>query len=130
MFNCALKHLRIKDPLRKEVHYFKLSYGRGFGWYRSHCPVRWGDGSSGCSLSEASIRMTGQAAPYCLYHLVVPERVKALLPDARMIILLREPVKLAFSLYKHERSHDRETLSFEEAMKGEEQRLGRFHDEE
>lgn len=130
VFNYLLKHPRIKAPLKKEVHYFDLNYGRGVGWYQSHFPVRWGHRASGSSLSESSVRMTGEASPYYLYHPAVPERVKALLPDVRIIILLRNPVERAFSHYQHERRHGREALSFEEAIEEEERRLGRFREEE
>jgi hypothetical protein len=46
-----------------------------------------------------------------------------LIPDARLIALLRDPVDRAFSHYQHEVSLGREPLSFEEALDREEERM-------
>jgi hypothetical protein len=45
-----------------------------------------------------------------------------LMPQARLIVMLRDPVDRAFSHYQHERALGREMLTFEEAIEMEEER--------
>lgn len=68
-------------------------------------------------------KITGEATPYYLFHPMVPQRMYNVLPNAKLIILLRNPVDRAFSHYKHEVRRGNESLSFEEALKKEEVRL-------
>jgi hypothetical protein len=107
-----VQHPGVVEPLRKEVHYFDVNYGRGEAWYRAHFGRT---GEPGLNLDSS---------PYYLYHPAVPRRLKALLPDARLIILLRDPVRRAYSHYWHERGKGREKLGFEEAIAAEPGRLG------
>jgi hypothetical protein len=96
----------------KEVHYFDLQHHRGRRWYRSHFP----------RARRGVLR--GEATPYYLYHPLVPGRVRAELPDARLVVLLRDPAERAHSQFRHERRLGFESLEdFEEALAGEEGRL-------
>jgi hypothetical protein len=107
-----VQHPRVIAPLRKEVHYFDLNHGRGEAWYRAHFGRT---GEPGLNLDSS---------PYYLFHPAVPARLHALLPRARLIVLLRDPVRRAYSHYWHERDKGRETLGFEEAIAAEPGRLG------
>jgi hypothetical protein len=104
-------HPGITGPSFKEVSYFDRHYARGERWYRAHLPAR------------SRSRLVGEASPSYLFHPLAPERVAALIPDARLIALLRDPVDRAFSHYQHEVSLGREPLSFEEALDREEERM-------
>jgi hypothetical protein len=106
----------------KGVHYFDVGYERSEAWYRGHFPPRayrsWRRHVAGQPL------ITGEASPYYLFHPAVPERVAAMLPDVKLIAMLRDPVKRAFSHYHHEFEGGFETLtSFEEAIDAEAGRL-------
>lgn len=103
--------------VRKEVRFFTEYYGRGAGWYRSHFPL-----SMVAKIREA--RVFFEATPDYLLDPRVPERASALLPDFRVIALLRDPVERAYSHYWHNRRLGTETLSFEEALAAEEDRIG------
>lgn len=107
-------------PSWKEVSYFDRHYGRGVRWYRGHFPLRPGG------------RRVGEASPGYLFHPLAPERVRSTVPDARLIVLLRDPVDRALSHYHHEVALGREPLSFEQALdaepertRGEEERTAR-----
>jgi hypothetical protein len=108
-------------PVCKEVHYFDVGYGRGVEWYRSHFPVG--------KRRELQRRMlnkrlfAGDASPYYLFHPLASSRAFQLLPDARIVIMLRDPVDRAYSHYHHERRHRWESLSFEQALAAEASRL-------
>jgi hypothetical protein len=101
----------VVPPLRKEVHYFDLNHGRGEAWYRAHFG----------RVGEAGLNL--DSSPYYLFHPAVPRRMYALLPDAKLIVLLRDPVRRAYSHYWHERAKGRETLEFEDAVRAEPERI-------
>jgi hypothetical protein len=108
-----VQHPRVIAPLRKEVHYFDLNFARGERWYRAHFGRT---GQPGLNLDSS---------PYYLFHPAVPARLHALLPQARLVVLLRDPVRRAYSHYWHERDKGRETLGFEEAIAAEPGRLAK-----
>jgi len=64
-----------------------------------------------------------------MFHPEVPERMAKVLPEARLIALLRNPVDRAYSQYHHQVRNGTETLSFEEAIEAEEARLRKERDE-
>ena len=107
-----VQHPQVIAPLRKEVHYFDVGYRHSEAWYRAHFGRR---GEPGLNLDSS---------PYYLFHPAVPARLHSLLPEARFIVLLRDPVRRAYSHYWHERDKDRETLDFEAAIAAEPARLG------
>jgi hypothetical protein len=113
LHNYLTQHPGVIAPLRKEVHYFDLNYGRGEAWYRAHFGRQ---GEPGLNLDSS---------PYYLFHPAVPRRMHELLPDARLIVLLRDPARRAYSHYWHERDKGHEDLSFESAIDAEPERLGR-----
>jgi len=105
----------------KEVHYFDLNYDRGERWYRGHFP---NDARRAVARRRTGVDVVcGEASPYYLYHPLVPERARALVPDARLIVLLRDPVARALSHYHHEVALGMEPLSFEDALDAESERL-------
>ena len=105
------RHPGITGPPWKEVSYFDRQYARGPAWYRGNFPLR----SRG--------RLVGEASPSYLFHPDAPARAAALVPQARLVALLRDPVERAYSHYQHERALGRERLSFEDALDREEERL-------
>jgi hypothetical protein len=114
LFDQLVRHPDVLAPLNKEIHYFDLNYGRGLTWYRARFPY-------GYQLRARA--MTLDASPYYLAHPLVPQRATELLPGAKLIVLLRNPVDRAFSHYQHEVRGGRESLSFPEAIEREAERL-------
>ncbi len=94
------QHPQILPAVRKELHFFDDHYRRGLGWYRSQFPTRGARGT-----------ITGEATPYYLSHPHAPARIQRLLPQARLIVLLRNPVERAISHYFFEVSHQREVVA-------------------
>jgi hypothetical protein len=108
--------------MAKEVHYFDFHYSKGVRWYRGRFPYR---------RRLRGGALTLDASPYYLVHPLAPERAAHLLPEVKLIALLRNPVDRALSHYHHEVKGGRESLSFAEAIEreaerlaGEEERLG------
>ena len=110
LFDDLARHPDVVASKDKEVHYFDLNYDKGVNWYRSFFP-------------KTREGITGEASPYYLFHPLVPERAKKLLPDCRLIALLRNPVERAWSHYQMEARNGDEPLSFEEAIAREKERI-------
>ena len=107
------RHPAITGPSWKEVSYFDRHYARGEAWYRGNFP----------NVVRARGKLVGEASPSYIFHPLGPERVKALVPEARLVALVRNPVDRALSHYHHEVALGREPLRFEDALDAEEERL-------
>jgi hypothetical protein len=116
LFNYLMQHPQIKSPSCKELFFFDRYYTRGERWYRAQFPTAL------FRSGAKDVTLTGEASPHYIQHPHVPERVFRLLPDVKLIALLRNPVDRAFSHYKHSVRGKRETLSFERAVAKEEER--------
>ena len=103
-------HPGITGPSWKEVSFFDRHWWRGEAWYRGQFPLRAGG------------RLVGEASPSYLFHPLAPERARSLVPGAKLIALVRNPVDRAYSQYQHEVALGREPLSFEDALAAEEER--------
>ena len=116
LYRYLATHPCILPSLRKEIHYFDFQYTKGIAWYLAHFPFNHRPWST-------KWRITGEASPYYMVHPMAPERVRGLNRDMKVIAILRDPVDRAFSHYQHERSHGAETLTFEEGLAAEAERL-------
>ncbi len=67
--------------------------------------------------------VTGEASPYYLFHPDAARRAHALVPDARLIVLLRDPAQRAYSHWKERRRSGAEQLEFIAALDAEPIRL-------
>lgn len=70
--------------------------------------------------SHAKIR--GEGSVYYIYFNSIAERLLEFNPEAKVVIVLRNPVQRAYSAYMHTVRDGRETLTFEEALEREESR--------
>lgn len=105
----------------KKTHFFDQNFHRGAAWYRSHFPT---DAQRHRNVRlHGEPALVGEAAPYYMFHPLVLDRVRATIPDVKVIVLLRNPVDRIWSHY-HERVHNgTEHLPFREALDAEEERL-------
>jgi len=106
----------------KSPHYFDIHHDRGQRWYRSHFPT---DAARARASRRRGRRVvTGEASPYYLFHPLVPGRVAAEVPGAKILVSLRNPVDRAYSNYNERRGSGVEPLAtFEEALDAEPGRL-------
>jgi Sulfotransferase domain len=72
----------------KEVEFFSRHYERGPDWYASFF--------AGCTSRRA-----GEISPQYLAYGPCPARIHSLLPEALLLVSLRDPVQRAYSQYKH-----------------------------
>jgi hypothetical protein len=104
----------------KTSHYFEENWSRGEAWYRSHFPTE--KQRAALERKHGAPPKVGEAAPLYMFHPLVPGRVASLMPQARMIVLLRDPVERAYSHYKERRTEGVEPLDFAAALAAEESR--------
>lgn len=114
------RHPDVVRSLRKEVDYFSTRFPMGELWYRAHFPLRlrrrWRERLQGSPL------LTFEASPSYLFDPRVPARVHRLLPEVKLVVLLRNPVDRAVSHYLHNRRLGHEDLPFDEALDREKER--------
>lgn len=112
LFRYLEAHPNVAVSRPKEVHYFDDNAHRSLNWYRKHFPIRFSkDG-------RAALRC-GEASPYYLFCDTAPDRVKAALPDARLIVMLRDPVARAYSHYHHVNANGHDDRTFAQAVEAE-----------
>jgi hypothetical protein len=103
----------VGSMLRKEVHYFDRHVARGEWWYRSFFPLR----PSGPVVD---------ATPSYLTTPGVAARAAALVPDARVLVVMRHPAVRAVSHFGYRRGRGHEPLArFEDALADEPARMAR-----
>jgi len=92
------------DP--KEPRFFEMEYAQGMeSYWQTYFASVW--------EGQPAI---GEAAPRNLYLPYVGPRIKAEIPDAKLIVILRNPIERAFSHWWMTYSLGVEKLSFDEAM--------------
>lgn len=65
----------------------------------------------------------GEASPWYLYLPGTAGNLRRHVPEAKLIVILRNPVDRAFSSYLHLRREGQEALSFEDGLDAEEERI-------
>jgi hypothetical protein len=104
----------------KTSHYFEDNFARGEAWYRSHFPTA--RRRAALERRHGGPSKVGEAAPFYMFHPLAAGRVATLMPRAKMIVLLRDPVERAYSHWKERRGEGVEPLGFAEALAAEESR--------
>ncbi len=107
-YHLLTKHPHVEPAAFKELHYFDLLYEEGTGWYRQcFLPSRQKNGRK---------TITGEGTPSYLFHPHAAERMAEVIPQARLIALLRNPVDRTYSAYHHRAKHGQEIQTFEETV--------------
>jgi len=109
LYEALSRHRDIVPSFRKEIHYFDIHHERGIQWYRANFPLR----------ALLRRRISGEATPNYLAIPEVPERMARVVPEARLIALLRNPVERAHSAWKLRTYERGETRSFARAVEDE-----------
>jgi hypothetical protein len=107
--------------LHKGAHYFDTGYANGPAWYRGHFPFR--TKATAVERATGHRAITGESSPYYMFHPLAAQRIAADLPDAKLIVLLRDPVERAYSAHTHEQARGFEPEPFERALELEESRI-------
>jgi hypothetical protein len=114
-------HPAVAPPLRKEIHYLTVDFSKSETWYRSHFPTSARKRLSG--LVRGRPLQTFEATPDYLFHPYAAERAARLVPEARLIAVLRDPAARAISHYVHNVGWGKEPLPIFEALLREPDRI-------
>jgi Sulfotransferase domain len=114
-YHLLAQHPYVEPAAAKELHFFDLLFDEGTEWYRRCFPQpKWKDGRR---------TITGEATPYYIFHPHAARRMAEVVPQARLIALLRNPVDRAYSDYQMMVRRGFESRGFEEVVEAEEARL-------
>lgn len=120
LYRYLTDHPKVRSAALKEIHYFSCHYDCPETWYRAHfAPSLW--------LSTEHLQ-TGEASVSYLYTPTAPGRVAAFKPDMKLVVMLRNPISRAYSHHQMSVKQGHETLSFEEALTLEPERLQQERD--
>jgi Sulfotransferase domain len=110
-YHLLTQHPLVEPCAKKELHFFDLLFEEeSVEWYRRCFPTPgWIDGRR---------TITGEATPYMPVR-NAPKRMAEVVPEARLIALLRNPVERTYSDYQQVVRKGRETRYFEEAIERE-----------
>jgi hypothetical protein len=86
----------------KEIRFFNGPHADDVAWYRAHFEA------------ARHEQVVGEATPWYLHDPVAIDRMEEVVPDARVIVILRDPVDRTYSHYWMERIRGRADSSFEE----------------
>jgi hypothetical protein len=118
VYRALAQHPGFAGPFhRKGVHFFDVEFPRGMPWYVGHFPLRAVVRRRERRLGHRVV--VGEASPYYMAHPTAPARMGELLPQVRVVALLREPMERAYSAYTHEKARGFEHRSFEDALRDE-----------
>ena len=100
-------HPQISMSIEKELNFFiaERNWIRGVEWYKSNFDA------------EAEVR--GESSPNYTWYPVwkgVPERMYSIVPEAKLIYVLRDPIERMISEYVHRYAEGRENRSVSDAL--------------
>lgn len=103
-----------KEPIYFECEsfHFECEYEKGLEYYRQTYFTHW-----------RNERIIGEACPRNLYLPYVPERIHRVNPNAKLVVLIRNPIDRAFSHWQLSYSAGREKLKFHQAISADYERI-------
>ncbi|MEM7324262.1 MAG: sulfotransferase domain-containing protein [Actinomycetota bacterium] len=122
LFEALYRLPNVERPRRgKGSHFFSYNYYRGWEWFQSQFPTEaWSDRVA----AKVGVPMfCFDACPYYLFHPFAVERMAQALPDVKVMVMLRDPVRRAESHFHHSVSHGHEDLDFHQALAAEGARI-------
>src|SRR5215212_6336788 len=87
-------HPLVRPAATKELHFFDRNkvFDRGEDWYRRCFPES--------ARVGGQRTVTGESSPSYLFSAQVPARMAEVIPDAKLVALLRNPIDRAYSHYQ------------------------------
>ena len=101
-----------------DIHFFEYMTTTSVSWYKSHFPIL-----SSKMLSKNNLQVTGEFTSTYFYHPDVPKRIHELLPNIKLILILRNPIDKIYSTYYQQFRYGEISASFEETIDAEIKRI-------
>jgi hypothetical protein len=131
LYHWLRQHPAVRMYPKSDTSWFIDDGVKGKQWREGHVdPAQW---DSGHSIEAYSARfgpdepnkVTGEKCADLMYWLPAHKRLQRYLPEAKFIVILRDPVRRAWSHYCNEVGKGRESLSFRDALAQEDARAAR-----
>lgn len=109
LFAGLVRHPQCFGGRAKELQYFSKSRDRPISWYRAQFP-----------LARSVAKVGGLCMEATPAYLPSPPALRMMgrvLPDAKVVVLLRDPVARAFSHFQHYRTRHLDNREFAEAVR-------------
>ncbi|MEG4440824.1 tetratricopeptide repeat protein [Microcoleus sp. AT9_B5] len=113
LYTYLAQHPQILTPIKKEMDFFSWHFDRGIDWYLAHFPP----------MPPGEEFVTGEASPSYFDCREAPERLYSAFPEAKLIVLLRNPVDRAISQFYRLTDLSWEARSLDRAISDEIERL-------
>lgn len=115
LYNYLIKHPNINPAFQKEPNFFSKHFNKGITFYKSQFPFR------------RKGFITGEASTSYFSYPPAPHRIAKIIPSTKLVVLLRNPIDRAYSLYYHNLKHlgNKDSYSFKEAINKEPERWDR-----
>jgi len=107
LFELLRKHPAVSMPLEKEVPFFSSADCDAAAW-----EVFGNRNFHGASTDT----LWGKASPQYMCDPQTPQRIKALMPDVKLVAILRDPIRRTWSHYQMGKRRDTEERGFETAV--------------
>ncbi|MGZ3882980.1 MAG: sulfotransferase family protein [Bacteroidia bacterium] len=117
------QHPAVIQPQRKDIYYFnnELKYAKGEKFYRAHFALQ--AYKAAYDLMHGVKSVTFDPTPNYFEAPGAAEKIHNDFKQAKLVLMLRNPIDRAFSSYQMAKRFGYESFSFEQALDAEEQRL-------
>jgi len=114
LYNYICEHPCVLPAAYDEVGFFDDNFHLGLNWYRSLFPTK---KQIDNTRQKEGIAITGEDTPFYFWNKDARDRIQKLLPNVKLILILRNPVDRAFSEYNDVLKAKSVNSSFEEYIK-------------
>lgn len=121
LYDYLMQHPCVGRSLTKQLHFFDRYYDRKISWYKVCFPFVWQ--KFFIEKLKHQNFATGEATAHYMTHPLAAKRAYKVIPNVKIIVMLRNPVDRAYSHYQMEKDHKNEELTFEEAIEIEPKRI-------
>jgi len=90
IYDILSDHPEVVVSHKKELDFFTDHYDFGYSWYEDQF------------VTKVGAKAVGEISPSYFHEASVPSRVKRYLPQARILVSLRDPVERALSQHRHQ----------------------------
>lgn len=105
IYEMLKNHPQVCMSPEKEINFFNHHYDRGLEWYKKFF--------NECSREK----VIGEFSPTYLSHNLTAKRIRKIVPEAKLIVSLRNPADQIFSRYCYMITRKKYNKSFDEALK-------------
>ncbi len=106
LYHMLQRHPQIYTPYIKEINYFVAKYDRDIDWYRK------------LFKEAAPGQTTFDVSPATFLAPEADQRITQYFPQAKIIVMVRDPLEWCLSFYSQFKSFDASTPPFEEFIRG------------